>query len=428
MVRKKIPQRIKHEFSSMRFGSDAIVAFTLDLPNNLLLLLAAMTALFSISSLTMLTQEVLAFPDKFGIDELYPTADNGPVWFLNNEQPEADDNFLLTSAENIVLEEEDSDVFALDAETGTPKHGVRLHADSPEGQWTNVEMTGYFKLHQGNDQFTLIGRQGPTYNDNGGCGAYGYYGSLSANGDAYFKKKLFHHGGYTGRTAVQGSVVDDLMDRWVGIKLVVYDLDDGEVKLELWVDDGDETNNWKKVTEYVDDGNWVVSGNGCDRSSDDIIEEGTRGGFRVDDSQFEFKKLSIREIEEAAEVAEAEVVADEEAADDGGGEAAEVAEAEVVADEEAEEADDGASTDLLTVEIISNGMEDVAPATIKFDTLITGGTGPYTVSWDFGDGSEGSDDQTVLHTFNEAGIYNVVLTVTDSEDQIASDSVEVTVE
>jgi PKD domain len=424
--------------------SDAIMAFTLDLSKNLLLLLAAITALFSVSSLTMLTQEVFAVPDKFGIDELYATADNGPVWFLNNEQPEADDNFLLTSAENIVLEEEDSDVFALDAETGTPKHGVRLHADSPEGEWKNVEMTGYFKLHEGNDQFTLIARQGPTYNDNGGCGAYGYYGMLSANGDAYFKKKLFHFGGYTGRTAVQGSVVDNLNERWVGIKLVAYDLEDDEVKLELWVDDGDETNNWKKVTEYVDDGNWQVSGNDCDRSSDDIIEEGTRGGFRVDDSQFEFKKLSIREIAEGAEAADAEVVADEEAADDGGAEAAdaevvadeeaaddggaEAADAEVVADEEAAEADDGGPTDLLTVEIISNGMEGVAPTTIKFDTLITGGTGPYTVSWDFGDSSEGSDEQTVLHTFNEAGIYNVVLTVTDSEDQIASDSVEVTVE
>jgi PKD domain len=435
--------------------SDAIMAFTLDLSKNLLLLLAAITALFSVSSLTMLTQEVFAVPDKFGIDELYATADNGPVWFLNNEQPEADDNFLLTSAENIVLEEEDSDVFALDAETGTPKHGVRLHADSPEGEWKNVEMTGYFKLHQGNDQFTLIGRQGPTYNDNGGCGAYGYYGMLSANGDAYFKKKLFHFGGYTGRTAVQGSVVDNLNERWVGIKLVAYDLEDDEVKLELWVDDGDETNNWKKVTEYVDDGNWQVSGNDCDRSSDDIIEEGTRGGFRVDDSQFEFKKLSIREIAEGAEAADEEAAddggggeaaeaADEEAAyDGGGGEAAEAAEA---ADEEAaydggggeaaeaaeaadeEAADDVGPTDLLTVEIISNGMEGAAPATIKFDTLITGGTGPYTVSWDFGDGSEGSDEQTVLHTYNEAGIYNVVLTVTDSEDQTASDNVEVTVE
>jgi hypothetical protein len=159
-------------------------------------------------------------------------------------------------------------------------------------------MTGYFKLEDGNDQFTLIARQGPTYNDDGGCGAYGYYGLLDANGDAYFKKKLFHHGGYTDRTAVEENVVDDLDDRWVGIKLVTYDLDGGdEVKLELWVDDGDEENNWKKVTEYVDDGDWETHGSDCDRDSDDIIDDGTRGGFRVDDSEFEFKDLSIREIE-----------------------------------------------------------------------------------------------------------------------------------
>ena len=158
-------------------------------------------------------------------------------------------------------------------------------------------MTGYFKLNQGNDQFTLIARQGPTYNDDGGCGAYGYYGLLDSNGDAYFKKKLFHHGGYTDRTAVEKNVVDNLDDRWVGIKMVAYNLDKNEVKLELWVDDGDEENHWKKATEYVDDGDWKVHGSDCDRSSDDIIDDGTRGGFRVDDSEFEFKDLSIREIE-----------------------------------------------------------------------------------------------------------------------------------
>src|SRR5215208_4433900 len=267
----------------------------LDFSKNLLL--AAMVAMLYLSWLPRMTNELLATTDKFGIDELYPTADNGPVWFLNNEQPEEDGNFLLTSAEPVKLQQEDSNVFELDAETGSQKHGVRLHANSPDGEWKNVEMTGYFKLHEGNDQFTLIGRQGPTYNDDGGCGAYGYYGLLDANGDAYFKKKLFHHGGYTGRTAVEESVVDDLDNRWVGIKLVVYDLDGGDVKLELWVDDGDETNNWKKVTEYVDDGDWETHGSDCDRDSDDKIDDGTRGGFRVDDSEFEFKDLSIREID-----------------------------------------------------------------------------------------------------------------------------------
>ena len=266
------------------------------------LLLAGMVAMLPVLSLTMLTHEVLAVPDKFGIEQLYPTVNNGPTWFLNNEEPKDDDNFLMTSHEDIDIEEEkegeNSSAFELDAETGSKRHGVRIHADSPDGHWKNVEMTGYFKLEEGKDQFTLVARQGPTYNDDGGCGAYGYYGMLSADGDAYFKKKLFHHGGYSDRTAVKENVLGDLGERWVGIKLVVYDLDDGDdVKLELWIDDGNEQNQWKKATEYVDDGDWEVSGSDCDRSDDDIIEEGTRGGFRVDDSKFEFKDLSIREIE-----------------------------------------------------------------------------------------------------------------------------------
>jgi hypothetical protein len=267
------------------------------------LLLAGMVAMLSISSLTILTEEVLAIPDRFGIQQLYPTADNGPVWFLNNEEPEEDDNFLMTSHEGIDLEHEEEEeadpgAFELDAETGTEEHGVRIHADSPNDEWKNVEMTGYFKLEEGNDEFTLIARQGPSYNDDGGCGAYGYYGMLSAEGDAFFKKKLFHHGGgYSDRTAVEENVVQGLDGRWVGIKLVVYDLANDDVKLELWIDDSNEQNKWKKATEYVDDGDWGVSSSDCDRSDDDIIEEGTRGGFRVDDSEFQFKNLSIREIQ-----------------------------------------------------------------------------------------------------------------------------------
>ena len=83
----------------------------------------------------------------------------------------------------------------------------------------------------------------------------------------------------------------------------------------------------------------------------------------------------------------------------------------------------------LTVEISSNDTEAIAPATFEFEADVGGGTGPYTYSWDFDDeSSEESDEQTVSHTFEEAGSYDVSLTVTDSGNQSASDSVEITVE
>jgi hypothetical protein len=244
-------------------------------------------------------EEVLATPDKFGIEEIYPTASNGSVWYLNNEDPQSDGNFYFTSLEDIGLDEEEHQgEFKMDAETGTERHGVRIHVDSPNGQWKNVEMSGYFKMVNGEDEFTMIARHGPSYHDNGGCDAYGYYGMLSAEGDAFFKKKTYHHGGgYTDRTAVAENVVDELQDRWIGIKLIVYDVGEDDVKLELWVDNGDETNNWKKVTEYIDDGEWKTDESHCDRPDDYTIDSGTRASFRVDDSEFEFKKLSVREIE-----------------------------------------------------------------------------------------------------------------------------------
>ena len=84
----------------------------------------------------------------------------------------------------------------------------------------------------------------------------------------------------------------------------------------------------------------------------------------------------------------------------------------------------------LTVEITSSDTEgEVAPATFEFDADVTGGTEPYTYSWDFdGESSGESDEQTVSHTFEEAGSYNVGLTVTDSGGQIGSDIMEITVE
>jgi len=87
----------------------------------------------------------------------------------------------------------------------------------------------------------------------------------------------------------------------------------------------------------------------------------------------------------------------------------------------------------LTVEITSSNTEGeaMAPTTFEFEADVGGGTEPYTYSWDFdGEGSSSGEgnEQTISHTFEEAGSYDVSLTVTDSGGQSASDSMEITVE
>jgi PKD repeat protein len=94
----------------------------------------------------------------------------------------------------------------------------------------------------------------------------------------------------------------------------------------------------------------------------------------------------------------------------------------------AAQAEQEEAADILTVEMISNGTEGVAPATFEFEADITGGTQPYTISWDFEDGSGGGDEETVLRTFSEAGSYNIAVTAADSIGQTTSDSIEITVE
>src|SRR5215216_1383395 len=52
------------------------------------------------------------------------------------------------------------------------------------------------------------------------------------------------------------------------------------------------------------------------------------------------------------------------------------------------------ATESLAAEITSNATSGNAPATISFAANASGGTGPYTVNWNFGDDSEESDEQS----------------------------------
>jgi PKD domain len=68
----------------------------------------------------------------------------------------------------------------------------------------------------------------------------------------------------------------------------------------------------------------------------------------------------------------------------------------------------------LIKEPIESTNGDTAPATFLFEANAEGGVPPYTYSWDFGDGSPQSNEISIHHTYEQAGLYDVTLRVTDS--------------
>ena len=61
------------------------------------------------------------------------------------------------------------------------------------------------------------------------------------------------------------------------------------------------------------------------------------------------------------------------------------------------------------------------PLTVDFQGKASGGSPPYSYSWDFGDGSAKKTSQNPSHTYDSAGTYTPVFKVIDSEGTVAKD-------
>ena len=163
-----------------------------------------------------------------------------------------------------------------DKEQLTPVNLSRIEAWSSKGtKYLNVEATGYFRFNDKIKSKELLKIRTRT----GGGKDSGYIGILSSNGIVHVKKQLDKNA-LSGMRAQTQATTQPLIDRWIGIKFVVYNyvsigepLDEGTkkgdmnaVQMEIFIDDN-VTNqdgslfvkgDWKPIMKMNDAGGWIV--------------------------------------------------------------------------------------------------------------------------------------------------------------------------
>ena len=259
--------------------------------------------------------------DIFGVKEIYPTKKDSIQWYMNDNNILNDTLFHTGPDSNVscdnpqvcmqLYKNSSEDSWHAKRINVSENEGVRLVVNSPPNKlWLNTEMTGYYKLHDSiyyPQEFTHVTRSGSPHTSI--CYGYSYYSSITYDGDvAGVQKSLYHAGDISSysKTFIKSGITIPLNDRWFGMKTMTYNVNSTAVKLEIWIDDQDN-NNWHKVFEQIDTG-WSIPGHpaeyGCKNpltgnpmnSNDTISWGGTEQQYRADNAEFDFKKLSIREI------------------------------------------------------------------------------------------------------------------------------------
>ncbi len=259
--------------------------------------------------------------DIFGVKEIYPTKKDGAQWYMNANNILNDTLFYTSPDPNATCNNPAICMQLYKNPTDDSWHAKRIYVPENEGTrlvvnsppntlWLNTEMTGYYKLQNSThypQEFTHVTRSGTPHTTV--CHGYSYYPSITFDGNAEVQKSLYHAGDISSysETFASTGVTTPLIDRWIGMKTMTYNIKNNTaVKFEIWTDEQDN-NNWHKIFEQIDPG-WPVPGNpaeqGCKNpttglamNNNDIISwGGTEQQFRADNAEFDFKKLSIREI------------------------------------------------------------------------------------------------------------------------------------
>jgi hypothetical protein len=262
--------------------------------------------------------------DQFGIKELYTSKPGGEQWDMNMQSPTSDPRFspgvTLTKNPDGSYKVTSTQV-RLQVFTSSGYHqgsittynqqqlAAKGYMQSPN-DWKNVEMTGYLKVNSftssttnGAAHIELLARGG-THTSSVPCEGTAYHSNTYETGRVKFEKELAHTAGYTTGDPEISGATSPLKGKWVGIKAVFHTFPNGSVQLEQWLDDKSDNinslgNNWHRVLQFKDIGNWGGGTPNCGGTPTTII---TWGGpiahFRWDNiDNMDIKYLSIREIQ-----------------------------------------------------------------------------------------------------------------------------------
>ena len=249
--------------------------------------------------------------DKFGIEKIYPSKPEGREWYVNMDSPYDDNNFMIR---NIDLEKQFDGSWQVGSSDISGKFNDNYHIimgvnTAPgEEEWKNVEITGYVKVvstsHTNNAGLQWYAR-GANHTSEAPCEGTSLKGRILVDGTVGWKKEIWHDGGYTDQKATNYKDINSILNRWIGWKVVIYNINnDTAVKMESYIDDKNN-NDWKKVTDFVDNGRWYASSSDkvfysadCGKPKDYIVtNSGPIAAFRSDGVVWNFKNLSIREIQ-----------------------------------------------------------------------------------------------------------------------------------